>query len=314
MEEDLVYPYGTRLHGANFRDNRFVLSLPSGGSSPKVPDIKVKYSPRKGRGVKISRKDGSEVFDVSGYRRATSESVAMPYPAKAMRQEITDRLASYGISVEGNDVKNSDQCTLLYSHRSPALADIMRSLMFRSDNMMAEATLRALTPGRTRKEALAEQSQIWADLALVPYKVNLVDGSGLSRNDRLTGRFMMSLLQAMSLGEQGRTYQTLFPRAGLEVTLKYFLSETALEGLVAMKTGSMKGVQSYAGYLFDEETGRPTHAIVFIANDFRCSRSALKGAFQRLLLNLFVPQEQIETNENFQDNETRLLPADQEND
>ncbi len=53
-----------------------------------------------------------------------------------------------------------------------------------------------------------------------------------------------------------------------------------------MKTGSMKGVQSYSGYLLDDE-GRPTHVIVFIANGFTCPRQTLKNAFQRLLLELF---------------------------
>ncbi|MDE5749882.1 MAG: D-alanyl-D-alanine carboxypeptidase, partial [Duncaniella sp.] len=63
-------------------------------------------------------------------------------------------------------------------------------------------------------------------------------------------------------------------------------TETPLEGRVAMKTGSMKGVQSYAGYLLDAE-GRPTHILVFMANDFRCSRPGLKNAIQDLLLDIF---------------------------
>ena len=293
MDEDLLYPYGTRLHGANFRDNRFVLRLPGGESSPSVPGITVKYLPSKGRGVKISRRDGSEVFEVRGPKRAVSESVAMPYPAKAMAREITTTLRARGIAVDEKSLSpRGDETVTLYCHLSPAIADIMRSLMFRSDNLMAEGMLRSLTPGGTRADALAEQKQIWADMALVPYNVNLVDGSGLSRNDRLTGRFMTSLLQQMSLTEMAGVYTSFFPRAGYDGTLRNFLLDTDLEGLVAMKTGSMKGVQSYAGYMIDEETGRPSHIIVFMSNNFRCSRAALKTAFQRLLISLLSPQPQ----------------------
>ena len=90
----------------------------------------------------------------------------------------------------------------------------------------------------------------------------------------------------MLADEFGDTYLSLFPLAGLHGTMKNFLADTPLEGRVAMKTGSMKGVQSYSGYLLDEE-GRPTHLLVFMANGFKCSRQALKNDIQRLLLELF---------------------------
>lgn len=77
--------------------------------------------------------------------------------------------------------------------------------------------------------------------------------------------------------------------------MRNFLVESPLAGRVAMKTGSMKGVQSYAGYLMDAE-GRPTHAIVFIVNNFKCSRAALKKDIERLLLEKFNVSLQSENN------------------
>ena len=67
-----------------------------------------------------------------------------------------------------------------------------------------------------------------------------------------------------------------------------------------MKTGSMKGVQSYAGYLFGED-GHPTHLIIFMVNNFRCSRAALKSDIERLLLEKFDVSLQ---SENISDEET----------
>lgn len=312
MEEDLLYPYGAVLHGANFRDNRCVLHLPSGTTSPEVPDIKVKFLRAKGRRVKVSREDGTETFVARGPRRAFNESVAVPYPYKMMESEISRRLSDAGISVEGNHIDPKEQQALIYSHRSPSMGRIMQSLMHRSDNMMAEGILRALTPGGTRREALEEQRQIWAEMGLLPYKVNVVDGSGLSRSNRLTGKFMTTLLTTMSFGENAPAYTSLFPRAGYDGTLRNFLLDTPLEGRVALKTGSMKGVQSYAGYIFDEFTGKPTHSIVMIANNFRCSRAALKVAFQRLLLKIFAPETtKITTEETEEENyDTGLSSTD----
>lgn len=307
MDEDLLYPYGAVLHGANFRDNRCVLHLPSGTTSPEVPGIKVKFLRAKGRRVKVSREDGSETFIARGPRRAFNESVAVPYPCKMMECEIGRRLSEAGITVEGNNVDPKDQQAIIYAHYSPSLGRIMQSLMHRSDNMMAEGILRALTPGGTRRQALDEQRQIWAQLGLLPFKVNVVDGSGLSRSNRLTGKFMTTLLTTMSFADNARAYTSLFPRAGYDGTVRNFLVDTPLEGRVALKTGSMRGVQSYAGYIFDEYSGEPTHSIVLIANNFRCSRAALKAAFQRLLLKIFAPesnkvtQEETVTEEEYDD-------------
>jgi len=287
MDEDLLWPYGTRLHGANYADNKFLLRWPSKVTVPEVPGLKFSTVYGRGRRAKVSRKDGSETFTVSGNtRRAFSDSYAMPRPAKAMRAAVAKALSDAGIEVKGGNTGKLDAEHPLYVHLSPPFGEILRSLMVRSDNLMAEGMLRALVPGGTRADALAEERKIWAGEVLSPHGVNLVDGSGLSRSDRLTARFLGGVLRSMASSDASEVYAGLFPRAGVDGTLRNFLVETPLEGRVAMKTGSMKGVQSYAGYLLDDE-GRPTHMMVFIANDFRCGRAKLKNAIQDLLLKIF---------------------------
>lgn len=287
MDEDIPWYYGARLQGANFRDNRFRLRLPSKSTEPFVPDLKFKYFPGKGRGIKIDRKDGSETFLVSGNtRRGLSDNFAMPYPYKAMRHEIVSVLKKNGVKVGGASVKPSGEMSEVYTHNSPSFGEIMRSLMFRSDNLMAEGMLRAITPGGTRADALMEENAVWTMAGISAHGVNIVDGSGLSRDNRLTARFLGDVYQYMGNDTFWSEYTSLFPRAGFDGTMRNFLVESPLAGRVAMKTGSMKGVQSYGGYLFDDE-GRPTHAIVFIVNDFRCSRAALKKGIERLLLEKF---------------------------
>ena len=293
--EDIPWPYGARLQGANFRDNRFTLEVPSKRTTPYIPDLKVDIKRNKSRKVKIDRRDGSETVTVSGrLRRAVSESLAMPYPAKPMEYEVEQAIRDAGIVIKGGDVPESYVQTTIYTHLSPTFGEIMKSLMHRSDNLMAEGMLRAIAPGGTRAEAINEEKQIWAMAGLSEHGVRIVDGSGLSRSNRLTARFLADINRYMLGIEFGNDYTSLFPRAGRDGTLRYFLRDTALEGKVALKTGSMKGVQSYCGYMFDDE-GRPSHIIVFIANDFKCSRAALKNGFQRLLLELFDVSLQSET-------------------
>ena len=297
MSEDIPWPYGARLQGANFRDNRFRLRLPSKETVPYVPDLKFSFKPSKGRSAKVDRKDGSETFLVSGNtRRGVSDMFSMPYPWKVMRHEVTETLRDNGIEVSGQDMASKGDEHNVYTHLSPEFGEILRSLMFRSDNLMAEGMLRAIAPGGTRADAIAEEKAVWTMAGISAHGVNIVDGSGLSRDNRLTARFLGEINRYMLADDFGTDYTALFPRAGYDGTLRNFLLDTPLEGRVAMKTGSMKGVQSYSGYLLDDE-GRPTHLLVFIANGFRCSRAALKNSIQRLLLDTFCVSLQNETDQ-----------------
>lgn len=290
LDEDITWYYGARLWGANYSDNRFTLWLPSCRCVPTVPGLKFLFSAPKRRTVKINRRDGSETFEVSGNvkRRGLCETVAMPIPSKAMRAAVIERLGLDSITVtEGCALTCKDEKTI-YTHHSPSFGRIMTSLMHRSDNLMAEGMLRALVPGGTRVQALDEERAVWVLNGISAHGVNIIDGSGLSRLNRLTARFLGEINRHMLGPEYGREYLDLFPLAGLDGTMSNFLADTPLHGRVAFKTGSMKGVQSYSGYVLDEH-GLPTHIVVFMTNGFKGVRTSLKREFQQFLLNLFAP-------------------------
>ena len=83
-----------------------------------------------------------------------------------------------------------------------------------------------------------------------------------------------------------KDYVSLFPKAGRDGTLKRFLRKTRLDGKLALKTGSMTGVQCYAGYKLDGDDN-PTHVVVIMVNNFGCERVDVRKAAERLLLELF---------------------------
>ncbi len=288
MKEDLTWPYGTDLHGANFRDNKFILRMPSRTTEPHVPDLTIRHINTTSRARSVKRQDGSSTVTVSGQlpKRGWSDRLSTPHPAKVMQHEVTETLRRSGIEVTGADVTPAGASRLIYTHFSPAFDSILRSLMHRSDNMMAEGMLRTLSPGGSREEAIAEELNIWADKGVLPTGVFIEDGSGLSRSDRVTASFMTDVLRSMLGPEFGTDYTSLFPVAGRDGTMKKTFVDTPLEGSVALKTGSMKGVRSFAGYRFDE-AGTPTHIIVVIANGLRCRPDALKKGMESLLLGIF---------------------------
>lgn len=158
----------------------------------------------------------------------------------------------------------------------------------RSDNQFAEALLRTLSrqsdgDGSTANGAETEL-KYWRKHRAPVDGVKIVDGSGLSRTNRMTARFMSHLLGEMS---SDPWYASFFPLAGQEGTLRKFMAGTPLEGYLAMKTGSMRGIQCYAGYLLDDDYA-PTHSIVVMFNNMS-NRADSRAALADLLSALFIP-------------------------
>lgn len=226
------------------------------------------------------------------FRRNASGSRAVKNPESIFLSHLSSRLMGAGIGVTGGTKVGEDgltdieENTLILDHVSDKYSEVMRSCMMRSDNLFAETFLRAFALARGKKGSTAdgasEMYEYWNAAGIPVTGVTLVDGSGLSRSNRVTANFMNGILLAMSDDEE---YASFMPLAGQEGTLSRFLKDTELDAYVAMKTGSMKGIQCYAGYKLDEEFA-PTHSIVIIMNDIG-PRGGAKKAAEDLLLEIF---------------------------
>lgn len=227
------------------------------------------------------------------FRRNASGSRAVKNPELVFLSHLSSRLRGAGISVAGNTkvgkegLRDAEESTELLDHVSDTYAEVMRSCMMRSDNLFAENLLRTFALARGKEgstEAGASEMLDYWKAAGIPTKgVTLIDGSGLSRSNRVTADFINGILRALGDNEE---YASFMPLAGQEGTLSEFLKGTALDAYVAMKTGSMKGIQCYAGYKLDEEFA-PTHSIVIIMNEIG-PRGAARRAAEDLLLGIFA--------------------------
>ena len=287
MSEDLTEPYGAELFATNYRDNKVTVRMPGGATSPVTPALKVESAGGKGP-VRLTRNRSERILRATGSGRRNA-TVANPVPWSTLQNDIESTLAMRGIKVENAVVKSGKE-KLLYRHYSPRYVDILRSLMVRSDNLMAEGMLRSLAPGLPRTEALLTECETWDDFEVPASGIIVEDGSGLSRNNRLSPRFLADILKAMASGRVARSYIRLFPRVGTEGTVRNLLKNTPLQGRLVLKSGSMRGVQSYAGYLLDE-TGRPSHIVVFMSNGFKCGRDVLKSDLSNILLQALSPSD-----------------------
>lgn len=288
--EDVAWPYGAGLFGMNWRDNTVTLYPATGETKPDVPGLDIELR-RSASGNDLVRGVDSERLIV--YARSTTDKkwavrTTMPDPAAVFAAELTRTLKDKGIALGGASGASgeSPKEKTVYTHRSPRFAEIMRSLMVRSDNLFAEGMLRAINPGASRKDVIKREKELWATRGINPKYTIINDGSGLTRANRLSARFIGDVLEWMAKSPQADTYSSFFPRAGKEGTLRGFLAKSNLKGSIALKTGSVSSVQAYAGYKLDSK-GKPTHVVVILVNGFFCPRKQVREGAESLLINLF---------------------------
>lgn len=210
-------------------------------------------------------------------------------PIAYFQSLLTNSLKAAGITIQALNVKGSDHDFVpVCRHVSPTIDEIMRSCMMRSDNQYAEAMLRLVgaTYGDKGSSSVGAEQMLsfWRHKHANLKGVKIVDGSGLSRSNRITALFMADMLRIMS---KNPYYASFFPLSGLEGTLKHLLAKTPLEGYLALKTGSMRGVQCYAGYKLDDDYA-PTHIVVVMLNNLS-DRAEARRQLNTLLLKTFLP-------------------------
>lgn len=276
-----------RLAGINKIEGKIIIDESEFAGSPR-PDSWMAADFRESYGT------GIHAFNFENNARGGR---SVENPSSVFISRLKSALDKEMISIDEKDLGIGKR-TQIFDHVSPPIDEIMRSCMMRSDNMFAEAMLRTYgklegKDGSTPSAANREYA-FWVERKMPMEGVEIIDGSGLSRQNRVTAEFMNGILTQMS-GDA--TYASFFPLAGQEGTLKKFLAETPLDSYIAMKTGSMKGIQCYAGYKLDEDYV-PTHSVVIIMNDIVGKRDRVRKAAENMLLDIFINEpKQVEANQ-----------------
>lgn len=287
---DVACGYGAGLYGFNFMDNTLTVTPATGSVKPYAPGLEIECVTTTAGNQQLRGINSNQlfIFARSFANKKWVISTTMPDPSAVFTAQLMSRMSESGISLTDKTVKtgDADATELIYSHKSPASKDIFKSLMVRSDNLFAEGMLRAMLPGDSRYQAIKKEKELWTERGLSTKTVVISDGSGLARTNRLSPRFIAGVLEYMAKNEKSSTFVSFFPKAGKDGTMKGFLAKTPLQGKIAMKTGSVNGVQCYAGYKLGVN-GKPTHVVVIMVNNFFCSRQSLRKAIEAMLTKTF---------------------------
>jgi D-alanyl-D-alanine carboxypeptidase/D-alanyl-D-alanine-endopeptidase (penicillin-binding protein 4) len=184
-------------------------------------------------------------------------------PATAAGRALADDLEVATVAA-GSAPANAK---VLATVASPPIADLVEHLLETSDNVLAETLAREVAIARHADPSFTgAAAQVLAALAQAGFDTNgaiMVDGSGLSTDDRVPPRLLGALLSAAAAPPQGprdteflRTILTGLPVAGGDGTLDDRFGSgpaAAGRGVVRAKTGTLTGVSSLAGVVTDAD-------------------------------------------------------------
>ncbi|MDP2823642.1 MAG: D-alanyl-D-alanine carboxypeptidase/D-alanyl-D-alanine-endopeptidase, partial [Sulfuritalea sp.] len=151
---------------------------------------------------------------------------------------------------------------------SPTLGEVVRDINKFSNNVMARQLFLTLGMEAGHRPASADDADAairsWLDArGLGVPELVLENGSGLSRRERISAEGMGRLLQAAWRSSVMPELMASLPVTATDGTMKKRLKQNGVAGQAHIKTGSLEGVRSIAGYVLDK-SGRRWIVVFFV--------------------------------------------------
>lgn len=195
------------------------------------------------------------------------ESLTVSNPTLYFVHVLREVLISEGISVGGSPVdvddlsiKPSYSRGYLFSTFSPALTDIVRVINKNSQNLYAEQLLKTIAlhhpveglPSGSARMGISRSRKVFAKAGVDTLRLQLVDGSGLARQNLVTSSMTLNLLTYMyhhSDTDIRRAFLESLPVGGVDGTLSSRMKGTAAENNVMAKTGTLGNASALSGFV-----------------------------------------------------------------
>ena len=148
------------------------------------------------------------------------------------------------------------QGQVLAQHLSKPLPELIKKMMKKSDNQIADALFRTIAyhkykcPASLQLGTLAMKS-VLSQVGIKFGNSIIADGSGLSRHNLVAPQTMLQVLDYIAKNEDKLHLLDTFPIAGVDGTLSgrgSLINPPLIKNVIA-KTGALKGVYNLAGYL-----------------------------------------------------------------
>jgi D-alanyl-D-alanine carboxypeptidase/D-alanyl-D-alanine-endopeptidase (penicillin-binding protein 4) len=296
--------YNAPLGALSFNFNTVTVYVSPGnraGDKPHVvvePDtqyIKIKNqsqtlsSKKRGRLIlnRFDRGDYDEISITGGIRENSRRAryyVNITDPTRYTLSVFKEYLARAGIQMVGATLQQGTVpkgARLLVNHESEPLSLALRGLNKFSNNLVAEQILKTLAaenfgPPGTTENGLRVISKYMRSLGFSQDQYRIVDGSGLSRQNRLTANQIVSVL------EHVHDDLSIYPEfisalgvMGLDGNVRKRMNEVEESQKARVKTGTLNSVSALSGYFQSRDGER--FAFSILMNDLKCRNGKVLG-------------------------------------
>jgi len=279
--DDMLWSYGAAVSAIAVNDNTFTVDLRAGEREgdaatftvePATDFYTIENSVRtSARGSEekpaVVREPGSRVIRLSGSLPVGAQprhlTIAIEEPAEYAAALLARLLEARGVQIHGATRArhsgdpaltgaNGSTETILAERTSGPLAEEIRHVNKNSLNLHAELLLLLAAHEKSgaaaREDAVKFAADFYKAAGIADGDVVLTDGSGLSRRDLVTPRAIVQLLNYAATQSWGEIYRSSLPIAGEDGTLSDRMKNTAAEGRVFAKTGTVEHVVALSGY------------------------------------------------------------------
>jgi len=314
---DMGNYYGCGAYGLNFFDNTLKLTFQSGapGTSLVLKSCyPIDFNYQLTIEAKAATVSGDETFihgEPYNYQRVIKGSLpanraafevkgSMPDPEQLLARMFYQELQKQGVRVDGGSTavrlhpelpaQRTENWSCFHTEFGQKLEDVVYWTNQRSINLFAEGLVRQVGAAQYGMGTYENGLRVLDSLFLIwQLGTNgIVDGSGLSKVNRMSASQYVKLLALQTQKTHFQVYLKSLPIAGQTGTVKNLCKGQAGEGRVHAKSGSIKGIKAYAGYV-DAANG---HQIAFaiIANDYPISGAAMAKKMEPFLNGLATYQ------------------------
>jgi serine-type D-Ala-D-Ala carboxypeptidase/endopeptidase (penicillin-binding protein 4) len=279
--DDMLWSYGAAVSAIAVNDNTFTLELRPGvlAGDPATYTVdpasdfytienRILTGPR-GSEEKLaaSREPGSRLVRVSGTMPAGAQprrlTIAIEEPAEYAATLLARLLRARGVEIRGlararhfadPTLPSADRSseTVLAERLGESLAEEIRHVNKNSLNLHAELLLLLTAHEKSgavsREDAVKFATDFYRTAGIADGDIVLSDASGLSRRDLVTPRGIVQLLNYAATQPWGEVYRASLPIAGIDGTLSERMKNTAAEGHIFAKTGTVEHVVALSGY------------------------------------------------------------------
>ena len=184
-------------------------------------------------------------------------TLAQHDPDAAYLAALGEALRDRGITVQhlspAASPASPQRIDTLFTMRSVPLRDILPNILKPSQNQIAEVFLRTLglegTGVGTADSGRRVIERQFADWKIPADAFVVRDGSGLSRNDLISPEAIVDILDVMRRSPNFNVFYESLPIAGVDGTIRTRMRNTAAQGNLHAKTGTLSMVRSLSGYV-----------------------------------------------------------------